>query len=261
MTTRLSLAVAAVAALTIAGCGGGGEGGQRPDGDNSALRFQGEERAAAQTVEDYVTAIRSRDWERICRDLYSAKQADLTKGILADSCEEEVDRYDDLSSLELTVNDVTLETSAEVATTTTGSREAFFDLVLEDGEWRIDGTSGDFTAEGKPTGDTPPGSGDEAAAAQVVLDFDRALADRDWQRLCALHTEEERSSGIDGCPAEMKNDYSGGDALGITIDEVTVDRRATVRTDSGNGNHASFTLVREGGRWRIDSYGGTFGNS
>ena len=260
MTKRLSCAVALVAALAIAGCGGGGDGGERPDGDNSALKFQGEERAAAQTVEDYVTAIRSRDWERICRDIYSAKQADLTKGILADSCEEEVDRYDDLGNLKLTVNDVTLETSAEVATTTTGTREAFFDLKLEDGAWRIDGTSGDFTAGGEPTGGTPPGTGDEAAAAQVVLDFDQALADRDWDALCTLHTEERRSFAIDGCPAEMKEQYSGG-ALGVTVDEVTVDRRATVRTDTGNGNHASFTLVPEGGRWRVDSYGGTFGNS
>ena len=104
------------AALLVASCGG--SDGATDDGDNSALKLTGERRAAAQVVEDFGTAIRGKDWKRICNELYSADERDLQKGLLEDSCEEGVDRYADLDNFELTVTSATIERKADVATTT-----------------------------------------------------------------------------------------------------------------------------------------------
>jgi hypothetical protein len=41
---------------------------------------------------------------------------------------------------------------------------------------------------------------------------------------------------------------------------VELETKATVSTRTGKGDAATFTLVPEGGRWRIDGYGGTFGD-
>ena len=247
------------AALLVASCGG--SDGATDDGDNSALKFQGESRAAAQVVEDFGTAIRGKDWKRICNELYSADERDLQKGLLEDSCEEGVDRYADLDNLELTVTSATIERKADVTTTTAAGGEASFDLQKEGGTWLIDGTSGDFTAaEGaEPSGDTPSGTGDEAAAAKVVLDFDQAIADEDWATVCSLYSENRRDDGFDGCPAQAEEDYGLG-PLGLSVSTVELETKATVSTRTGKGDAATFTLVPEGGRWRIDGYGGTFGD-
>ena len=257
MHNRAFIVLAAAAAL-LAGCGGGSSGTGN-DGDNSALNFEGEDRAAAQAVEDFATAIRNNDWDRLCNDVFSAKQRDLSTGLIADSCEEEVDRYDDLDNLRLTALEVQTENSARVDVTTTRGSGATFDLIQEGGAWRIDGMSGDFTAGGDATGETAPGSGHEAAVAQVVLDYDQALADRDYGRACSLLSMTERDSAFDGCEAEAREDY-GGRALGLSIDEVSVKLQKRVRTRTGKGDHAGFAVVPESGRWKIDSYAGTFGD-
>ncbi len=250
-----SLVVVAAAAALLTACGGGSSGGG-DDGDNSVLRYQGDQRAPAQTIEDFATAVRSDDWKRICEELFTARKRELTAGIISESCEKEMADYGDLDGLELTVKYVRLENSATVDTTTAAGGDATFHLKQEGGKWLIDGTSGDFTARGEPTGETATGDGDEAAVRQLVLDFDQALADEDWTRLCGLFTET--FAGID-CEEDASDDYSGG-ALGLTITEVAVKHEAQVGTRTGKGGGATFTLVPEGGRWRIDSYGGTFGD-
>jgi hypothetical protein len=260
MHRLLRLAATVAAALLLASCGSGSDG-PSDDGDNSALKFKGEPRAAAQTVEDFATSIRGKDWKRICNELYSADERDLQKGLLADSCEEDVDRYADLDNLKLTVTNVTIERTASVTTTTAAGGEATFDLEKKGGTWLIDGTSGDFTAaeSAEPSGDTPSGTGDEAAAAKVVLDFDQAIADADWATVCSLYSEDRRDDGFDGCPAEAEEDYGQG-PLGLSVTDVELKTEATVFSRTGKGDGATFTLVPEGGRWRITGYGGTFGD-
>ena len=93
----------------------------------------------------------------------------------------------------------------------------------------------------------------------MVLDFDQAIADRDWSRLCGLMTESQRGFAGSDCEADAPEEYSGG-ALGLSIADVQVKRQATVGVRTGKGDAATFTLVPEGGRWRIDGYGGTFGD-
>jgi hypothetical protein len=44
------------------------------------------------------------------------------------------------------------------------------------------------------------------------------------------------------------------------VSNVELDTQASVSVRTGKGGGASFTLVPEGGRWRIDGYGGTFGD-
>ena len=254
------MAVTAAAALLLASCGGGSDG-PTDDGQNSALKFKGEPRAAAQTIEDFATAIRGKDWKRICNELYSAEERDLQKGLIADSCEEEVDRYAELDNLKLTVTNAAIERSGRVQTTTASGGEADFDVHNEGGLWLIDGTSGDFTAKAgaEPTGETPSGSGAEADAARAVLTFDQAIADEDWATVCSLYSEERRAEGFDGCPAQAEEDYGQG-PLGLSVTNVELKTEATVSTRTGKGDGATFTLVPEGGRWRISGYGGTFGD-
>ena len=243
-------------ALALASCGGGDQASD--DGDNSALKFEGRTRAAAQVVEDFATAIRSNDWKRLCNEIYSAEERDLETGLIADSCEDEVDHYDDLKNLSITVNDVQIETSATVTADTAAGGEANFDLKKEGDQWLIDGTSGDFTSGGKASPDLASGTDDRAEAERVVAAFDNALEDEDWDAMCSLFTEGRRTGYVD-CPSDVADDYGGG-ALGLTVTDVQVKTEATVFSRTGKGDGATFTLVPEGGRWRIDGYGGTFGN-
>ena len=259
MRSHLTLLATVAAVLCLAACGGGEKGGD--DGDDSALKFQGDQRGAAQVVEDFGTAIRDRDWKRICNDLYTPKERDLQKGLVAKSCEDEVDRYADLKDLSLTVTRAEVTTSATVSTTTATSGEANFDLKKQGGAWHIDGTSGDFTASGgEPSASPPPGTGDQAAAGQTVLDFDQALADRDFDAVCALYTANLRMQAIGDCPDSV-GDMFGHGALGLTVERVDAKTEADVAIRTGAGDGGTFTLRRDGGRWRIDAFGGTLGNS
>jgi limonene-1,2-epoxide hydrolase len=256
MRPLLHLTAALVAAVGLAACGGDDKGGD--DGDNSALKFQGRARAPAQVVEDFATAIRSNDWKRLCNQIYSAKERDLETGLIADSCEDEVDRYDDLTNLSITVNDVQIETTATVTAGTAAGGEANFDLKKEGDQWLIDGTSGDFTPGGKASPDLTSGTDDRAEAERAVAMFDNALQDEDWDTVCSLFTED-RSTQYTDCPSDVADEYGGG-ALGLTVTDVQVKTEATVFSRTGKGDGATFTLVPERGGWRIDGYGGTFGN-
>ncbi len=257
----MRVATGLVLVLLVVGasaCGGDGGGDATDDGDNSAVRFQGEQRDAAQAVENFATAIRNRNWKRICNELFTANERDLQKGLIADSCEGEVDRYGKVKGVSLTVTRVDVERSADVTADTAAGAEAGFDLKKENGRWLIDGTFGDFTASGSPSGGPPTATGDRAAAEQVVLDFDQALADRDWAAVCDLYTEDRREQAFDSCESDARESYGNG-ALGLTVSDVKLKTEARVSARSGASHGASFTLVPEGGRWRIEGYGGTFG--
>jgi limonene-1,2-epoxide hydrolase len=252
-----TLAATVIAALVLAACGGG-DSGPSDDGDNSALKFGGQTRAPAQVVEDFATAIRSGDWKRLCNEIYSAQERDLQKGLVADSCEDEVDRYGELKNLRITVNDVQVETSATVTADTASGGEASFDLKKEGDRWVIDGTSGDFTAGGHASKDVTSGSDDRSEAERTVQTFDNALEDEDWATVCSLLSDDRRTQ-YTNCVDEVADEYGGG-ALGLTVTDVEVKTEATVTARTGKGDGATFTLVPEGGRWHIDGYGGTFGN-
>jgi hypothetical protein len=253
------LAATIGAALAIASCGGGSDG-PSDDGDNSALKFQpgSDARAAAQTVEDFATAIRGKDWKRICNELYSAKERDLQKGLIAKSCEDEVDRYADLDNLKLTVTRLEIETTGTVQTETASGGEANFDLKKTGGLWKIDGTSGDFTGGGEASGELVEGKDDDAGAKRAVLTFDYAIGQQDWAGVCSSFTDEKQMQ-YTNCVDDVAEEYGQG-ALGLSVTDVETKTEASVSTRTGKGDGATFTLVREGGRWRIDGYGGTFGD-
>lgn len=149
--TLRGVALAALVAGGIAACGGGGE---VTDADNSAAKFSGEERDAAQAVEDFSSAVAAGDWSRICDELFTADQAELTAGIIGDTCESEIeDSFAGNRELNLTVEKV--ETSGPL---TTGADAIVFSsdddgnhqswtILDERGDWRIDSYGGTFGAD------------------------------------------------------------------------------------------------------------------
>jgi hypothetical protein len=250
----------------VAAAGCGSNGGPTSDGDNSALRFSGDQRAIAQVVEDYATARRGNDWDRICDELYTAKQRDLTRGITADSCADALaDRSDHLDRLSVTVTEIEDQTTARVSAQTYGGAENEFGLAKDGGRWRIDSTSGDFTGGGPAQSSLLPGlSPEERAAAEAVLAYDQALEDKDWSRICEELFTETQAGGSDieaplRCVDDLRRDYGRG-ALGLSVTRVEVTTAATARTRVGQNDAATFTMQTEGGRWRIDSFAGTFPN-
>jgi hypothetical protein len=251
--------------VAAAGCGSD-DGKPTSDGDNSALRFSGDQRAIGQVVEDYATARRGNDWDRICDDLYTASNRDLTQGLIADSCADALaDRSDSLDRLSVTVTEIEDQTTARVSAETYGGAENEFGLVKDGGRWRIDSTSGDFRRGGPAQGSPPPGlSPEERAPAEAVLAYDQALEDKDWSRICEELFTDTQAGGSDieaplRCVNDLRRDYGRG-ALGLIVTNVEVTTAATARTRVGENEAATFTLLKEGGRWRIDSLAGTFPN-
>jgi hypothetical protein len=250
--------------VVVAGCGSG-DGKPTSDGDNSALRFSGDQRAIGQVVEDFATAVRSNDWDRICDDLYTANQRDLTQGLIADSCADEVaDRYDDLGQLSVTVTEVEDQSTAGVTAARQGTKhDAEYDIVLvRDGRrWRVDSLSGGSDDPGPASGLLPPGlSPEERAAAEAVLAYDQALEDKDWSRICEELITEKWGGGpncVDNLQFEH-GDYGGYGLSMVTKVEVTT--AAAAHTRVGENDTSTFTVHKEGGRWRIDSFVGALSN-
>ena len=124
---RLSLAIALLAALAVAGCGAGSSGGS----------FEGEEEQVAQVFEDLAEAGREADGERrVCRQL-------LARELVSefDDCNAEVDdALKAADNFDLTVEDVTVNGTSATATVQPGrdaDDERTVTLAKEGDAWKL----------------------------------------------------------------------------------------------------------------------------
>lgn len=126
--TLLSIAAVA-AALALAGCGSAES--------SSAGSFEGQEKEVAQVVEDLQRAAQSRDGGKVCSDILARELVDeLSAG--DQDCIDEVEKaIGDADDYELRVTDVTVAGERATAVVQQGSRKATFELVRQDGRWRI----------------------------------------------------------------------------------------------------------------------------
>jgi hypothetical protein len=126
--TLLSIAAVA-AALALAGCGSGES--------SSAGSFEGQEKEVAQVVEDLQRAAQSRDGGKVCSDIFARELVDeLSAG--DQDCIDEVEKaIGDADDYELRVTDVTVAGERATAVVQQGGRKATFELVRQDGRWRI----------------------------------------------------------------------------------------------------------------------------
>jgi hypothetical protein len=122
---------ALLAALALAGCGAEAE-------PSSVEKFQGEERAVAQKVEDLQEAGEGRNPEDICSDILASslvQQLEAANVKCADEMEKAIDDADDY---DLQVQDVTVSGStatAQVRRGDDGPTETM-EFKKEDGQWR-----------------------------------------------------------------------------------------------------------------------------
>jgi hypothetical protein len=128
---------ALLAALALAGCGAEAE-------PSSVEKFQGEERAVAQKVEDLQEAGEGRNPEDICSDILASslvQQLEAAGVKCADEMEKAIDDADDY---DLQVQDVTVSGStatAQVRRGDDGPTETM-EFTQEDGQWRATSLSG-----------------------------------------------------------------------------------------------------------------------
>jgi hypothetical protein len=131
---RLSVLLAAFA---LAGCGAETQ-------PSSAEKFQGEERAVAQKVEDLQEAGEGRNPEDICSDILASslvQQLEAAGVKCADEMEKAIDDADDY---DLQVQDVTVSGStatAQVRRGDDGPTETM-EFTKENGQWRATSLSG-----------------------------------------------------------------------------------------------------------------------
>jgi hypothetical protein len=128
---------ALLAALALAGCGAEAE-------PSSVEKFQGEERAVAQKVEDLQEAGEGRNPEDICSDILASslvQQLEAANVKCADEMEKAIDDADDY---DLQVQDVTVSGStatAQVRRGDDGPTETM-EFTKENGQWRATSLSG-----------------------------------------------------------------------------------------------------------------------
>jgi hypothetical protein len=124
------LPAAAIALLVLAGCGASEE--------SSVDRFQGQERAVAQKVEDLEDAGESRRPEDICSEILSRTLVDQLEAAGTTCADEMGKAIDDADDFALEVRDVTVtgeEATARVQRGEDGPTVTF-EFVRENGQWR-----------------------------------------------------------------------------------------------------------------------------
>jgi hypothetical protein len=124
------LLVAILAPLALAGCGASEE--------SSADRFQGQERAVAQKVEDLQEAGERRRPEDICSDILSRTLVEQLEAAGTTCAEEMGKAIDDADDFALDVRDVTVTGEQATARVQRGDDgpTVTFEFVRENGQWR-----------------------------------------------------------------------------------------------------------------------------
>jgi hypothetical protein len=126
------LAVVGLLAAGLAGCGGSNGGQQDARATDTA--------AVRNVLSQLQQASRAGDGDRICTQIFTPKLADsVTRAANSGSCAEEVKANVFSPSARLTVEDVTVNDSANATATVkeaNGNRSTVF-LVKQSGRWRI----------------------------------------------------------------------------------------------------------------------------
>ena len=124
------LALPAVLALAVAGCGGGDE--------TAADEFEGEEAEVAAVVDRLGEAARAGDVKTICEDLVTVALQRSVREAAGTSCGQEFEENVVADDAEFTVDSI--EVSGDEATaivTDQDDRKSTLFLGVEEGEWRI----------------------------------------------------------------------------------------------------------------------------
>jgi hypothetical protein len=102
--------------------------------------------------------------------------------------------------------------------------------------------------------------GEEKAVAQVVEDLQRAGQTGDAERVCgelvSAALAEQLAEGGESCADELDKAFGDSEDFELEVTDVTVTGDtavAKVRQGGEGKTTATFELVRERGRWRIDS--------
>jgi hypothetical protein len=111
--------------------------------------------------------------------------------------------------------------------------------------------------------DTPAVSGDAEDVVNTVMQFETALANRDWPDVCTrLYSSRARAAaGGARCPTTLAQSAGGLRDPRVKILSVVVRGQAATVTVAASVNGKppvtdAIQLVREGGRFRIASAGG-----
>ncbi|MEA2273082.1 MAG: hypothetical protein QOI98_1790 [Solirubrobacteraceae bacterium] len=114
-------------------------------------------------------------------------------------------------------------------------------------------------------------TGERRPVAQAIEDLQKAGQRGDAKKICrdllSASVEKRVASGGKDCQSVLKRQLSDADTFELTVVSVSLDggkngaaaTHATARvksTDNGKDRFDLFTLVRETGRWRIQSLGG-----
>jgi hypothetical protein len=134
---RLPLA-ALLLALALAGCGASSTA-------NNAKDFKGDQKAVAQTIDDFGKAVRDNDQKTICTDLLAralVQRLDASRqkctGAISDQLDAAGDTKLDVKTISVTGNRAT----ASVVSKVDGKdRTQTLTLVNESGRWRLSGLS------------------------------------------------------------------------------------------------------------------------
>lgn len=110
---------------------------------------------------------------------------------------------------------------------------------------------------------TPPVSGAPKDVVATVMQFETALANRDWATICnALYTKEARAAAGGGnCPTTLAQSAGALREPRVKIVSVVVRGQAATVTVAASVNGKppvtdAIQLVREDGKFRIASAGG-----
>ena len=127
-----------IAAVALAGCGA------QADQTSSADKFQGEERAVAQKIEDLQEAGESRKPEDICSQILSRTLVSQLEAAGADCASEMEKAIDDADDYDLDVQEVTVTGSNATASVRRGEDgpTETMEFTKENGEWRATALSG-----------------------------------------------------------------------------------------------------------------------
>ena len=123
--------------LALAGCGAQSQ-------PSSAEKFQGEERAVAQKIEDLQEAGESRKPEDICSQILSRTLVTQLEAAGADCTDEMEKAIDDADDYDLNVQKVTVSGSTATATVKRGDDgpTETMEFSKENGQWRATSLSG-----------------------------------------------------------------------------------------------------------------------